>query len=363
MPLADHTMSQTISQPPFLSPDLPGTTAASAPTDALDTLLHGVAVAPITERGWIRITGEDRDRWLNGMVTNAVAGLAEGEGCYNFFLNAQGQIQGDGTVFRAGRDLLLETGAEAITPLLEMLERFIIMDDVELADISADREGVLLAGPGAPSLIAQLVPEAPDVPQLSLCNTPWRDASLTIIHVFSPLIPRFELWGPPATIAALREALAAQRVSTADQHSLECLRILEGIPRFGTDIRGRELPQETAQTRALHFNKGCYLGQEIVERIRSRGKVHRTFTGLLLTGALPAPGVEVLSGTAPVGVLTSIADLAPSSSPFPPGVYPALGYLRRDAVEGAHELTYIGGRAIPTALPFRLGGTPESKEA
>jgi folate-binding protein YgfZ len=94
------------------------------------------------------------------------------------------------------------------------------------------------------------------------------------------------------------------------------------------DIRERDLPQETGQARALNFTKGCYLGQDIVERIRSRGAVHRQFSAFLVEGALPAPGVKILADEKEVGEVTSSADL-----PLPAGDRKvALGYLRREAV-------------------------------
>jgi folate-binding protein YgfZ len=104
-------------------------------------------------------------------------------------------------------------------------------------------------------------------------------------------------------------------------------RISRGIPQFGADIREKDLPQETGQTRALNFTKGCYLGQEIVERIRSRGAVHRQFTAFLVEGDLPEAGTKILTEEKEVGEITSSADL-----PLPAGKRAvALGYLRREA--------------------------------
>ena len=134
---------------------------------------------------------------------------------------------------------------------------------------------------------------------------------------------------------------------------LEAFRILSGTPRYGVDIRNtataHDLPQETAQTRALHFSKGCYLGQEIVERIRSRGNVHRTFSGFELTGALPAPGTTLTAEGKPAGELTSVAAI-PLATP----VQLALGYIRREALERKLPLDYPGGTATPIPLPYAI---------
>jgi aminomethyltransferase len=177
----------------------------------------------------------------------------------------------------------------------------------------------------------------------------WNASPLSIFHMHSPLIPRFELWANPETIEKLAEALQNTGTVPCDSQSLEWLRILEGTPLYGTDIRDRDLPQETGQTRALHFAKGCYLGQEIVERIRSRGNVHRTFSAFQLKGDLPTAGAPLEADGKQVGELTSIAAI-----PLPDGntIKLVLGYIRREALDRGAALLYAGGTAVPVSLPF-----------
>jgi folate-binding Fe-S cluster repair protein YgfZ len=119
--------------------------APNAEPSQLAALLHGAAIAPLNDIGWIRVTGSDRVRWLNGMVTNSISELAPGQGCYNFVLNAQGRIQGDLTAFLLEDSILLETSRDQVEKLFTHLDRFIIMDDVELAVISDHRTGLLIA--------------------------------------------------------------------------------------------------------------------------------------------------------------------------------------------------------------------------
>ena len=326
----------------------------------LSALLHAAAIAPLDSAGWIRVTGEDRVRWLNGMVTNAIQTLTPGEGCYNLVLNAQGRIQGDLTAFLQPDAILLETSRDQIPALLAHLDHFIIMDDVELADITAQRAGLLIAGPDALRTVSELggtpcsapAPVTQPPTGIDLKQTAYRGAPVDLIRAHSPLVPRFEIWSDPATMAQISDELAS--VPTVSPEALEHLRLLEGTPRYGTDIRNtataHDLPQETDQTRALHFSKGCYLGQEIVERIRSRGNVHRTFTGFQLTGALPAPGTTLTAEAKPVGELTSVVTIPLASGP----VQLALGYIRREALERKLPLEYPGGTATPIALPFAL---------
>ncbi len=313
----------------------------------LDGLLHGVGIAPLVDLGWLRVTGEDRVRWLNGMVTNSINDLAPGQGCYNFILSAQGRIQGIATAFFQPDSILLETDRTQIAALTATLDRFIIMDDVELTDISATRTGIALIGPGAAALLTRL--DLPTPAGLSIQTSRWHDADLTLIGAHSPLVPRFALWSDDSTAEAITAALTQRGAEPASAEALEHLRILEGTPRYGTDIRDRELPQETAQTRALHFAKGCYLGQEIVERIRSRGNVHRTFSGFQIAGQLPAPGTPIEFNGKVIGELTSA-----TAVPFSTGTQQiGLGYIRREALDNQAVLSCADAEVHLISLPVR----------
>ena len=331
--------------------------AAADSSAQLSALLTGAALAPLDDAGWIRVTGEDRVRWLNGMVTNSIQQLAPGEGCYNFVLNAQGRIQGDLTAFALPDSILLETSRDQIPALLAHLDHFIIMDDVELANISDSRHGILIAGPQSASILVKLNLSAG--PGSTMQSTAWNAAPIDIVHAHSPIVPRIELWSDRATIKRLQADLIAAGATPVSPEALNQLRILEGTPRYGTDIRNsetaRDLPQETAQTRALHFTKGCYLGQEIVERIRSRGNVHRTFTGFELTGTLPEPGAALTAEGKAVGKFTSVAAIQlPQSATRPRTVQLALGYVLREAIDRSLTLEYPGGTATPVAPPYPI---------
>ncbi|WP_188554071.1 CAF17-like 4Fe-4S cluster assembly/insertion protein YgfZ [Edaphobacter dinghuensis] len=329
------------------------------PAQQLAALLDGAGLSPIDNVGWIRVTGEDRVRWLNGMVTNSIQNLKPSKGCYNFLLSVQGRIQGDGYIFAEPDALLLETASEQVPSLMSLLDRFIIMDDVELSDSSADQSGFSISGPKAAALLEGIGISAASLGELELRTTVWNSAKVTIIHAYSPLVPRFELWAASETAVVLSQALLSAGAVTCDQQSQEWLRLLEGTPRYGTDIRDRELPQETGQTRALHFSKGCYLGQEIVERIRSRGNVHRAFTAFRLEGVVPASNTLLEVEDKQVGELTSVAAI-----PLPTGtIQLGLGYVRREALERNLPLQYPGGTAIPISRPFNTVEASKSPSA
>ncbi|HTZ90557.1 MAG TPA: hypothetical protein VMA71_09455 [Alloacidobacterium sp.] len=314
------------------------------------SLVHTAAVYDLGYLTRIRITGDDRVRWLNGMVTNTVQSLPQGYGNYTLILNAQGRIQGDGYVFRAADHLLLETDRSQAPRLLTHLDHFIIMDDVELHELDATSTTLGLAGPQAPEILEALGLPVPGT--LAFVPAALQGIPVTVVRAYSVLVPRFELW------LAAEHAAKAWRIFTdagaapAAFQALESLRILEGTPLYGVDMSDRYLPQEMNQSRALNFNKGCYLGQEIVERIRSRATVHRTLRQFELDGPLPAPGTELRAegDEKPIGEISSAAHYA---LPGLPRTF-ALGMIRVEALERKSVITYPGGRATPLEAPPAL---------
>jgi len=306
-------------------------------------LTSGVAVHDL---GWMRriaVRGEDRFRWLNGMVTNAVKDLAPNSGAWNLVLNAQGRIQGDLTAWRGEGDTLeLEIDSCQYDRLVAHLEHFIIMDDVELVPLGqehgAAETALGLVGPRAEEVL-----ERSGLPTLSAPMTStrveWNGLDLRILRGYGAAVPHYEMWIPAAGLTRLWRTLSTVGASTVGFEILEAFRVAEGIPTYGVDIVERDLPQETSQMRALHFNKGCYLGQEIVERIRSRGNVHRHLRQLELDGPLPSAGTEVILEGKPAGQITSAAEL-----PLPGGsrVF-ALAMMRLEADLPAAQLTYVAG--------------------
>jgi folate-binding protein YgfZ len=321
--------------------DAPGTETAA--------LASGAAIHDL---GWMRrveVRGEDRFRWLSGMVTNTVNDLFPDSGAWNLVLNAQGRIQGDLTVWRKGEELSpqrrntlaglarigdksadrlggtpfagesgleLEIAADQSGKLLEHLNGFIIMDDVELVPQGEEPVGEAgsgtalgLTGPLADEVLERLGLPA-FVQPMRAKRVEWNGIDLRILRGYGVLAPHYEFWLPTAGIAKLWSCLRTAGATPVGCHSLESFRIAEGIPVYVIDMMERDLPQETSQLRALHFNKGCYLGQEIVERIRSRGNVHRHLRHLELFGPAPARGTElILEGGAVAGQITSAAEL------------------------------------------------------
>lgn len=322
-----------------------------APATETAALVEG---AGIHDLGWMRrvtVRGEDRFRWLSGMVSNTVNDIPANGGAWNLALNAQGRIQGDLTTWRDGDALEIEMSADQSARLLAHLEHFIIMDDVELVPISHEIEtSVGVTGPKAGEILARA-----GLPTLAEAMTgtraEWHGLHLRIVRGYGVLAEHYEIWTPVAGVSELWQALTAAGASPVGLATLEAFRIAEGIPTYGVDIAERDLPQETSQTRALHFSKGCYLGQEIVERIRSRGNVHRHLRSLELEGPVPSAGTEFKIGDALVGQITSAAEL-----PLAAGhrVF-AMAMIRSEAEAKNENLTYRVGETTGTA---RILSTP-----
>jgi folate-binding protein YgfZ len=179
----------------------------------------------------------------------------------------------------------------------------------------------------------------------------------TIIEAYHVTVPRYELWFAPEHVLAVWETLQAAGATPCGLDAMETLRVLEATPLYGVDVNDRDLPQETVQSRALNFSKGCYLGQEIVERIRSRGKVNRQFRQFALNGAQPPVlPIDLRNGDQSVGRITSTASLASAGLPQVLG----LGFVRVEIVERNAEITYEGGVATALAAPPEIPGASPS---
>ncbi|HEX4486770.1 MAG TPA: folate-binding protein [Terriglobales bacterium] len=302
-------------------------------------LLSSAGVYDLSNRARFSFTGKDRVRWLNGMITNNIRDLAVGQGVYAFLLTPQGKIQGDLFAYNRGESIAVDVDRSQLPKVLETLKRYIIMDKVEIAEESVAAIGV--AGPDAAKFLANALgnEKVAELMLLQFIEITWNGVDVTVLRGDCPLLPAFELWIEPSQASNLKSALKAKQVSL---EAVELLRIASGVPRYGQDIHDRDLPQETQQARALNFTKGCYIGQEIVERIRARGGVHRMFTGFHVEGELPAVGTKIQAEGKDVGEITSVATL--------PNGPVALGYIRREVA--AKELTAGAASVKVASLPF-----------
>lgn len=328
----------------------------SDPQQEFSALLKSCGVFDMGFRGRISVTGGDRVRWMNGMVTNNVRDLASGRGAYAFLLNPQGRILGDMYIFNRENSLVVETDRSQIEKIMATFDHFIIMDDVQIEDISGQQTALGLIGPKSRELLKAVGIAVSEMQPLEVvspqCVCDCKCAECTVIRGEEGPQESYEVWLDSKDVYKTWHALVSAGATPVGSEALEMHRIASGIPLYGVDIRERDLPQETEQMRALNFNKGCYVGQEIVERIRSRGNVHRKFTGFAAEdGAGVVPGAKIISAEKEVGEITSVAVL-------PTGAKKqaiALGYIRREVGTPGRDVTIGNAHATVIQLPLGNG--------
>src|SRR5271154_5657383 len=186
---------------------------------------------------FLRVGGNDRVRWLNGMVTNAVQSLEEKHCNYSFLLNAQGRILGDATIYTFSDHLLLQTGRDQIARLAAHLDHFIIMDEVELHELDASTTVLGIAAPRSEEILASLGLVPPG--ENALTEAKLFGIDVTLVHAHSPVVPQFELWVPAVSVPSIWSALVAAGATPSGVAAVEALRILSATPLYGVDIQER----------------------------------------------------------------------------------------------------------------------------
>ena len=297
-------------------------------------LRESAAWVDISSRGRIRVSGDDRAQFVHAMCSNDVESLRPGQGVRGFFLDVQGHIQADTRIFVSEDHVLIDCEPARPEQLREHLERFIVMDDVTLQRHSG--AAVALEGPSSDKIAREVLSVTPPPAQ-----------PYSHVHQGGLSTIRASLTGQPGLWLLVEEGskidlaakLGAAGVPTATANDVLTVRVENGVPRQGEDFSGSTLPNHVQQPDALSFTKGCYLGQEIVERVRSRGQINRLLVGVELeTTEPPAPGAVVLVEEKEAGRLTS-----PVFSPTMERVV-AFAILRREAASPGTEFTVNGRR-------------------
>ncbi len=313
-------------------------------------LRSGCGVYDLGWRAKIKVTGEDRVRWLNGMISNNMRDLPPGRGAYNFVLNAQGRILGDLYAYNRGDSFLLGTERFQVPKLLPLLQRYIIMDKVELMDISDELTAIAVQGPNSVEVLRNAGFDVSRLQSLQVEETVWRGLVVSLTRMASNDYLSYEVWAAPSNLRDIWDELVTAGATPVGTGALEMFRVAAGIPRYGQDIRERDLPQETGQMHALSFTKGCYVGQEIVERIRSRGAVHRSFSGFVVESGTPVLNSSIARDGKDVGELTSLLAVPTAKGDR----ILALGYVRREAGAAGTSLSAGGAQVRVEELPFKL---------
>jgi folate-binding protein YgfZ len=314
---------------------------------------ESVALHDATYREALRITGEDRTTFLHGMVTQDVKGLAAGASAYTALITVKGAMVADARILRRESDLVLDLEPGLGGKVREFLEKFLISEDAELHDATGEQGVLRLLGPRTSELLGAVLgqPFAPLAPNAT------RGATLAGQDVLLqgaawPSPQGVDVWVPHSGLEPVWKALVAAGTGLGLEplgwRALEVLRVEAGVPRYGQDMVDTTIPLEANLTHGISYNKGCYIGQEVIARATFRGHMNRKLAGLRLGSAETAPGTELKKDGKKVGWLTSVVR-APGS-----GQYLALGYVHRDHLEPGTVLAVGDGPAEATvsALPF-----------
>jgi folate-binding protein YgfZ len=244
-------------------------------SEGYDALRQGAAWLDLGTRGRIAVRGRDRARLLHAITSNEVKKMVPGDACYAFLLNPQGRIQADLQLLCLADRFLIDTEPGLREKVLLHIRRYIIADQVEVEDVTGQTASMGVEGPSAPSL--------------QLAAGDYTVAPFTVTGQ-----PGYRIYCPVDSQADLVRQLESLGARPATAEDARLVRIENGKPLYGEDIRDTTLPQETQQMQAVSFSKGCYLGQEIVERIRAQGRVNKKLERLELDGGEPpAPGTKL----------------------------------------------------------------------
>lgn len=325
---------------------MPESFAAAA--DEYRSATQRAALVDRSDRGLALAHGKDRRVWLHNLITNDIKGLADYRGAYAFAVDVRGRVQFDLNVLALPDALWLDIDAEHLSAALRHLDRYLLSEAVVLQDISATIARLGVCGPDAGTLAATLGAAWDSLAPLAMVELDSAGVRL-LRHDFAGL-PGFELFVPVARAPEWWERLAtAGRAAPIGARTVELLRIESGIPRLGRDFDDTTVAPETGQIeRAINYHKGCYLGQEVIERMRSRGAQARRLVRLR-GGAANAAALRALDLPAPlsragseVGRVTSLA-----ANPLS-GELVGLGYVR-SRLEQFDGLT-AGAENIPIEL-------------
>lgn len=302
-------------------------------------------------RGTLRFTGPDRATFLHNLLSNDIASLEPGSGRYTTLLTQQSKVVADGNVFCLEETLRFDVDRGVKSRAREHLEKFLVADEVEIDDPTESEVMLGVLGPRAAEILRAA---GADMPEKALDHreTALADSSCWIARVDWSGDSGFQIVVASGESAAARAAIVAhgdpRGLVVAERADLDVLRIEAGIPWPGVDFDESYLVLEAGLERGIHFRKGCYLGQEVVERASSRGHVNRRLVGLRVEGAKPpAAGARITHEGAEVGKVTSSAFSPALDSAI------ALGYVRREVMQPGNRLQIEGGTAVEVvALPF-----------
>jgi folate-binding protein YgfZ len=251
---------------------------------------QGVGFADLSARGKLRITGRDRVEWLHNIVSNTVKTLQIGEGNYGTFLTNRGKMLGDYRLLVRPDALYLDTEPEVKETLPAAMERFLISEDVEIDRVhDAYAMWGVFGKKSAETLGRVFGVELPPLPLYGSTEIVFEGHPLLVSRQNRTGELGFDIWSPVSVKGRVKEALTAAGARLIGEEALEVLRVEAGIPRYGVDMDEEIIPLEARLDHAIHYGKGCYIGQEIVARMHYRGHPNKLLMPLRFEGTTPPP--------------------------------------------------------------------------
>lgn len=323
-------------------------------------IAESAAILDLSARGRLCLTGADRVRFLHGQVTNDIKRLRVGEGCYAALVTAKGKMQSDLNVYCLADELLLDFEPGLSGKVVKRLEQYLVADDVQVIDVASHYGLLSVQGPRSRSVLEQmeLFKELPG----QACNfTKTADPTLGEIYVvlnYRTVNEGFDIFVPVAAreevLGKLQAAASSVNGGLCGWTALETARIEAGIARYGQDMDENCFPQECGiEQRAVSYSKGCYIGQEVLNRLHTMGHVNRQLRGLKLDPhlqTLPGKGDKLMYQGKEAGMVTSAARSPLLSANI------ALGFVRREWNAAGTVLTLRAGEVETEAevadLPF-----------
>jgi folate-binding protein YgfZ len=311
-----------------------------------------VALIDRNYRSYLSFTGPDRVRYLNAILTNNIKDLPPGHGNVSLLLNPQGRILAELETYALPEGLFCVSYAMIRERLIETLDKYIIMDDVTLTDATQRFGTLALEGPSAAHIASELTGvDLHSLAELARLDTRAGTIPCTVIRRAPGKFAAAEFLVERPHLEALWQALQEKTKAAAGgpigYSALSALRLEQGVPWFSYDFGEKQIPHEAAlENSHISYTKGCYTGQEIVERVRSRGQVNRRRVGLRFTGgAVPALGDILTSDGKEAGFVTRAAFAPALSSAI------GMGYVRKDNNSPGNALEWRGGTATVTNFP------------
>ena len=323
-----------------------------------ETVRKRAGLFDLSHRALLRFTGSDRVSFLQGMLSNDVRLLKMFDGQQAAILTQQGKVIADVRVLCAMNSLYLDFWEFLKDKILGHLHRYLVADDVEILDSNEQWKFLSLQGPGAPNLLGEVFTDTPLPTEPNQHGMVQFDgAPICLVRADHSGHNGFDLIVQNAQLMGVANRVTDLGAGWVGERAQNILRVEAGMPRYGVDFSEDNLLLEVGLEDSYSYSKGCYLGQEVVERIRSRGHVNRKLCGLMLDGDRTAAASDaILAGDHEIGIITSSVISFELNRPI------ALGYVYKDFWSPGTKVTVRREgdaiTAVVSPLPFSRASAP-----